>query len=240
MKHQITVLPIQKEKILEYKIAEKFISINGEGPKAGELAIFIRFTNCNLDCSYCDTKWANLPEAPYKIETEKSIVNYIRKENVKNITITGGEPLLQKNLKFLIENILKIKDTEIEIETNGSVDIEDLINYRRETSGKISFTIDYKSPSSNMEKYMHLNNYNLIDHRDSIKFVVGNEEDLICGKNIIDKFKLINKCRIYFSPIFNLINPQDIVKFLMEENLNNVKLQLQLHKYIWDPNKKGV
>ncbi|MDP0489328.1 MAG: putative 7-carboxy-7-deazaguanine synthase QueE [Fusobacterium sp. JB021] len=225
---------------MEYKIAEKFVSINGEGPKAGELAIFIRFINCNLDCSYCDTKWANSSDASYKIETEESLVNYIRKENIKNITITGGEPLLQKHIQFLIENILKIKDTKIEIETNGSISIEELVNYRNETNANISFTIDYKSPSSNMEKYMHLDNYNLIDQRDSIKFVVGSMKDLICGKDVIDKFNLINKCNIFFSPIFSLIEPQDIVKFLIEENLNNVRLQLQLHKYIWDPNKKGV
>lgn len=240
MKHLIIVLLIQKEKTLEYKIAEKFVSINGEGPKAGELAIFIRFINCNLDCSYCDTKWANSSNASYKIETEESLVNYIRKENIKNITITGGEPLLQKHIQFLIENILKIKDTKIEIETNGSISIEELVNYRNETNANISFTIDYKSPSSNMEKYMHLDNYNLIDERDSIKFVVGSMKDLICGKDVIDKFNLINKCNIFFSPIFSLIEPQDIVKFLIEENLNNVRLQLQLHKYIWDPNKKGV
>ncbi|MFK4784648.1 putative 7-carboxy-7-deazaguanine synthase QueE [Fusobacterium sp. MFO224] len=225
---------------MEYKIAEKFVSINGEGPKAGELAIFIRFTKCNLNCSYCDTKWANSFDAPYEIETEETLVNYIRKENIKNITITGGEPLLQKDLKFLIDSILKIKDIEIEIETNGSVDIEKLVNYRRETNGKISFTIDYKSPSSNMEEYMHLNNYNLIDERDSIKFVVGDRKDLTCGKEVIKRFNLINKCKIYFSPIFNLIKPEEIVRFLIEENLNDVKLQLQLHKYIWDPNKKGV
>ena len=89
------------------KVVEKFTSINGEGTRAGELAVFIRFKGCNLRCSYCDTMWANTSECPYKEETPEEILNYVLGTGIHNVTLTGGEPLLQKDIRDLIHLLLK-------------------------------------------------------------------------------------------------------------------------------------
>ena len=89
------------------KVVEKFTSINGEGTRAGELAVFIRFKGCNLKCSYCDTMWANELACPYQEETPADIVNYVLATGIRNVTLTGGEPLLQKEIKELIHHLLK-------------------------------------------------------------------------------------------------------------------------------------
>ena len=88
---------------MEYKIAEKFVSINGEGTKAGQLAVFIRLCGCNLNCSYCDTKWANEKDVPFTLMTEEELASYVEETGVKNITLTGGEPLLDKNGEVIAE-----------------------------------------------------------------------------------------------------------------------------------------
>ena len=89
------------------KVVEKFTSINGEGTRAGELAVFIRFKGCNLRCSYCDTMWANEPECPYKEETPEEILNYVLGTGIHNVTLTGGEPLMQKDIRDLIHLLLQ-------------------------------------------------------------------------------------------------------------------------------------
>ena len=107
-----------------YQVVEKFVSINGEGRRAGELATFIRFKGCNLQCSYCDTSWANEPGCESERLTEEEILSWIRETGVKNVTLTGGEPLLRKGMEELIEAILEDPSWRVEIETNGSVDLK--------------------------------------------------------------------------------------------------------------------
>ncbi len=107
-----------------YQVVEKFVSINGEGRRAGELAAFIRFKGCNLQCSYCDTSWANEPGCESERLTEEEILSWIRETGVKNVTLTGGEPLLRKGMEELIEAILEDPSQRVEIETNGSVDLK--------------------------------------------------------------------------------------------------------------------
>jgi len=224
---------------MEYKIAEKFVSINGEGTKAGQLAVFIRLCGCNLNCSYCDTKWANEKDVPFTLMTEEELASYVEDTGVKNITLTGGEPLLDKDnedVKLLLSRLSKIKDVFIEIETNGSIAIEQF----KDVATNISFTMDYKLPSSNMEELMCLDNFNHLRDVDTVKFVAGSENDLKKVKEIIKKYKLTEKCNVYISPVFGNIEPVDIVDFMITNKLNDVNLQLQLHKIIWDPEKKGV
>ena len=214
------------------QVIEKFVSINGEGLRQGELAVFIRFANCNLRCSYCDTTYSFInPE--FKNETIDEIIEYINNQNVKNITLTGGEPLLQKDIDKLINELVKL-NYRIEIETNGSIDIKKYLN------DNISFTLDYKMPSSLMEHFMNLDNYKYITKKDSIKFVCGDINDLNKALDIMNKYDLINKTNCLISPVFNEIKLEDIVNFLIDNNLNDVKLCLQIHKIIWDPNKRGV
>lgn len=215
------------------QVIEKFVSINGEGMRQGELACFIRFAGCNLRCSYCDTKYSF--ENPAFIDEEiDEIINWVNNQKVKNITLTGGEPLIQKDIKELM---IKLSDLgyRIEIETNGSIDIKEFSNIKN-----VSFTLDYKLPVSLMEHKMNLDNYKYITKSDSVKFVCGTNEDLLKAKEIMLKYDLINKTNVMISPVFNMIELPSIVNFMIDNNLNDVKFCLQIHKFIWDPNKRGV
>lgn len=220
----------------KFKVVEKFISINGEGRCAGELAVFIRFAGCNLNCSYCDTKWANEADAPYEILSEEEIYAYIKENNINNVTLTGGEPLLQENIRRLIRLLSKDKALRIEVETNGAVSLEEYIDIGE----NVTFTLDYKLPGSKMNHMMVMENYNLLRCNDTVKFVVSDREDLDKARDVIEEYKLTEKVAVYLSSSFGIIKPEDIVNYMMEHNMNKVKLQLQMHKYIWDPNKKGV
>lgn len=225
-----------EEYMSNYKVVEKFVSVNGEGINSGQLAVFIRFKGCNLNCTYCDTKWANEENAYYEVMTDDEILEYIVKTNISNVTLTGGEPLLQPNIEKLI---IKLAENAIscEIETNGSIDIG---NFRKKEDVTTSFTMDYKLPSSQMNRYMLMNNFKYIKMNDSIKFVVSSITDLKEAKKIIEDNDLIGRCNIFFSPVFGQIEPQEIVNFMIKENLNDIRLQLQIHKYIWNPNERGV
>lgn len=217
------------------KVVEKFVSINGEGTRAGELAVFIRFKGCNLNCTYCDTKWANTSECEYEKLTPEQIVSYIKSTGVKNVTLTGGEPLLQKDIDVLIEKILEQPDLSVEIETNGAVSISAFCKKSRPI-----FTMDYKLPSSGFEDRMIIENFNYLLPDDTIKFVIGSDIDLKRAVEIIKQYNLCKKCHIYFSPVFGSIEPAKIVEYMVENKLNDIRLQIQIHKVIWDPQKRGV
>ena len=110
-----------------FKVAEKFVSINGEGPRAGELAVFLRFCGCNLNCGYCDTRWANTADVKYEFASAEELVAYVKSTGIKNVTLTGGEPLLQADIAYLIE-LLGASGAEVEIETNGSVPLKNIVS----------------------------------------------------------------------------------------------------------------
>ena len=219
-----------------YRIAEKFISINGEGPKAGQLAVFIRFTGCNLRCSYCDTMWANMTDTQYQEMNAEEIYQYIKESKIKNVTITGGEPLIQQGISELIELLTEDSSLYVEIETNGSADIKPMC----EIPNPPALTMDYKLPSSRMEQHMNIDNFELLTAKDTVKFVCGSQEDLKKAHSIIKEYRLTERCGVYLSPVFGKIAPVEIVDFMKENNLNDVKIQLQMHKFIWPPEMKGV
>jgi len=218
------------------KLAEKFASINGEGKKAGEPAIFIRFSGCNLDCVYCDTKWAMAKDAWKEEISLDALKTYLIDQGIKNITITGGEPLLQDGIETVVKELLQ-EGYFIEIETNGSQMIN---NFEFYDYSNLSFTVDYKLPGSGQESFMCHDNYRLLSLKDSVKFVITDDRDLYRAKEIVDKYNLMKNTTVYFSAAFSNIKNQDIVAFMLHHKLNGVKLQLQLHKYIWDPHKQGV
>ena len=214
-------------------VNEIFYSIDGEGLRTGELAIFIRLSGCNMNCSYCDTKYA-LKKTSGTFMSIDEIINEISKYNCKNITLTGGEPLLFEESNDLIEKLLE-RGYKINIETNGSIDITKYL-------GKCLITMDYKLPSSNMEQYMKLSNLEKLTENDVLKFVTE-ETDFETIKKILVEYNL--KCYVYISPIFNKIEPYKIVEFmkkLSEQNINmeTVRTQVQLHKVIWNPDERGV
>lgn len=220
----------------KYKVVERFVSINGEGRKAGEPAVFIRFAGCNLNCSYCDTRWANDKDVSYEELTENEIYDYIKRTEIKNVTLTGGEPLMVDDIDKLLL-ILSLDDSiAVEVETNGSVDIAEF----KALTDNISYTLDYKLPGSGMEDSMCISNYNYINKNDTVKFVVSSKQDLSRALEIIYTYALCEKANVYLSPAFGRIEPEEIVDFMLENNMNNVKLQLQLHKFIWDADMRGV
>lgn len=217
-------------------VVEKFVSINGESRRAGQLAVFIRFRGCNLDCTYCDTKWANINSCPAEEMTPYEIYEYIKSTGVTNVTLTGGEPLIQKDIDILLKILSEDKELYVEIETNGSIDV----SFVKKIKNTPSLTMDYKSISSGMCNKMLMDNYKYIDERDTVKFVCGSHEDLERAYEIINEYDLAKRCAVYISPVFGEIELDYIVDFMKERKLNGVNMQLQMHKYIWSPDEKGV
>lgn len=218
-----------------FPVAERFVSINGESTRAGEPAVFVRFRGCNLCCSYCDTKWANTPDAEADLMTADEIAAYVKSTGIVNVTLTGGEPLLQPDLCVLTDLLIS-QGNRVEIETNGSVSIEALsLRILRPV-----FTLDYKLPGSGMEQAMLTDNYRFLQKADTVKFVSGSRADLERAAEIIGAYRLTEKCSVYISPVFGRIEPAEIVDFMLNRKMNGVRLQLQLHKFIWDPEKRGV
>lgn len=219
-----------------FNIIEKFVSIDGEGPSAGELAVFIRFQGCNLRCSWCDTTYSFDKSEITEVLSAEEIYSYIKETGVSNVTLTGGEPLFQENIDEILSLLNADIDLTVHIETNGAIDILTF----KEKYPNLIFILDYKLPSSKMTDLMVLENFNHVEKIDVYKFVLGSKEDLQEAYKIITKFNLVDKCLVYFSPVFGAIELEDIVEFMKDKNLNKVRLQVQLHKIIWDPNMKGV
>lgn len=214
-------------------VNEIFGSIDGEGLRTGELTTFIRLAGCNIKCSYCDTLYAIKPNAGKEMSI-KQIISEVEKLGNKNITITGGEPLIHENIDKLINSLIE-KKYKINIETNGTINIEKYIN-------RCLITMDYKTPSSLMEKKMLLTNLEKLTENDVLKFVVK-EEDLSCIKEVLTKYKI--KSYVYISPVFNEIELSHIVDYMkmMSKqgiNMDKVRIQVQLHKIIWSPDMRGV
>ena len=221
---------------MEYKVVEIFSSINGEGQYAGELSVFVRFAGCNLNCVYCDTPWANQEDTEYTWMSAEEIVQRIQATGILRATLTGGEPLLQPEIRELLKELIRIPELLIEIDTNGSVDISPY----QKLSDRISYTLDYKLPGSGMEAAMCLTNYESVAEGDTVKFVISDREDLKKAEEIIRAYSLQDRCHVYFSPVYGRIHAADIVDYMKEHTLNGVRLQLQLHKYIWNPEQRGV
>lgn len=223
----------------KYSVVEHFASINGEGRRAGQLAYFVRFKGCGLTCAYCDTSWANEKDAPFEEMTAQQIYEDIKLSGITNVTLTGGEPLMQDGIKELIDILLADGRLNVEIETNGSISLDKYIPSDGAARRPV-FTMDYKLPSSDMEIMMLKTNFELLSREDTVKFVAGSAGDLERARDVIDIYKLTEKCNVYISPVFGELDPADIVEFMKENRMNGVNLQLQLHKLIWDPEKRGV
>lgn len=223
-------------------INEKFVSIEGEGLRAGELTAFVRFCGCNLRCGYCDTKYSWTENGTE--ETVKQICDWVDGTGVVNVTLTGGEPLLQKDIAELITELCR-RNHIVNIETNGSIN-----PYKAVPGSKLMhsvfFTMDYKCLSSGSNYAMKLENFADLRETDVVKFVVGSREDMEDAEKFMQK--LCEKVAyigglpwIYFSPVFGEIEAKDIVEFMKEKNLFfKVRVQLQLHKYIYPPEMRGV
>ena len=217
-----------------YKVNEIFASIDGEGIRTGLSAVFIRLYGCNLNCSYCDTRYS-CENRDYTLMTLMDILEKVLSYNIPRVTLTGGEPLIHPGVKDLI-NSLVANNIEVNIETNGAVDLDDFWEYKY--NSKVIFTMDYKCASSGMEDKMKLLNLHLLQPKDVIKFVVSNYNELEKMEYILKESGC--KARPYVSPVFGAIDPKDLVEYVLDNNLNDVTVQVQLHKIIWNPNMRGV
>lgn len=219
------------------KVNEIFASIEGEGSRAGYPAVFVRLHGCNLRCSYCDSMYA-VTGQDYVEMTVEEIVDSVSLYHIPRVTLTGGEPLIHKDVIMLIDELSTI--AEVNIETNGAVDLQKFIEdaERHCYRNKIMFTMDWKSISSGMQDKMIPTNISYLTSSDVLKFVVSSVKDLKQAEHVIKYLE--PKCQIFISPVFGQIEPKQIVQYMQAAKMHNCRIQLQLHKFIWSPDTKGV
>ena len=245
-------------------VIEIFSSIDGEGSRQGLLTTFLRLHDCNIRCSYCDTTYSYGIDSVFTEMTAAEVANVIESFGNHRITITGGEPLLQEAAVVeLIDELNRRNVQTMQDNTSGQIgstciiDIDkfdkremlnnSLYDFNIETNGTIVpsfqrenvwFTYDYKTPSSLAEESMNVGIFKAATERDLIKFVVGSLEDLDCMRRIIDQYP--TAAQIYVSPVWGQIEAVSIIDYMKAYNLQNVRFQLQIHKFVWDPDAKGV
>ncbi len=214
---------------MELDICEIFYSLQGESTFTGLPCIFIRLSGCNLNCSWCDTRYAG--EESYTMRFDQ-ILKKLESFPCLLVEITGGEPLLQDNTPALISVLLK-KGYQVLVETNGSKSIKPL-------PPECIKIMDIKCPSSNESDSFLPENISLLTKQDEIKFVLGSRKDYTFAKSIIENdLSYISPEKIHLSPVFGCIAPDTIATWILDDNLS-ARLSLQQHKIIWDPDKRGV
>ncbi len=210
------------------KVNEIYFSIQGESTKAGLPCVFVRLTYCNLRCKYCDTEYAFYEGNDLSIG---EIISEVKKYNCKLVEITGGEPLVQKEAVDLMKELCE-NGFEVLLETGGSLPINEI-------DQRVKIIMDLKCPSSGMLKKNYYENILFIKSTDEIKFVIGTRDDYEWTKEILHKFNLTEKCAVLFSVVFGELEPVKLVEWILEDKLD-VRFQLQMHKFIWEPKAKGV
>ena len=220
------------------RVVEIFDSIDGEGIRTGQTATFIRLAGCNLRCSYCDTAYALYGEDVKCEYTEMTPEEITDKVKFERVTLTGGEPLIHADAKKLIDLLLS-REIEVNIETNGAADISEFVT----DDENLFFTIDYKLPSSGECEKMLWSNFLKLHKRDVVKFVIGSDEDIEKMRQIILKLKseLREMPHIFAGVVFGQYDAAELVnRIIADEVLHDVRLQLQIHKIIWNPDERGV
>ena len=218
----------EKKKNIMLKVNEIYHSIQGESSKSGLPCVFVRLTYCNLRCTYCDTEYAFYEGEDKSIE---EIINEVKKYNSNFVEVTGGEPLVQKESMDLMKRLCD-EGFDVMLETGGSLTIKDI-------DERVMVVMDLKCPSSKMEKKNLYENIHFLKPTDELKFVIGNKEDYDWSKEIISRYDLQDKCEILFSVVYSELEPLSLVNWIIEDKLD-VRYQLQMHKYIWHPETKGV
>jgi 7-carboxy-7-deazaguanine synthase len=213
---------------LTLKINEIYYSLQGESTHMGKPCVFIRLTYCNLRCSYCDTEYAFYEGTELALS---KIIEKVKSYKCQLVEITGGEPLIQKNVLPLMQ-ILCDSDFEVLLETAGHMDIS-------QADARVKKIMDIKCPSSGEAEKMNWKNLEHLKNGDEVKFVVGTEEDLEYSKKTIITHGLYQRFEVLISPVFNKISNREIAEWILENNLP-VRMQVQLHKLIWEPDTRGV
>jgi 7-carboxy-7-deazaguanine synthase len=213
--------------VTQLKIFEIFYSLQGESSRVGLPTIFIRLSGCPMRCHYCDTAYAFQGGSMMTID---EIMEAIKKYHTHYVTVTGGEPLAQKEVLNLLK-VLADQNFKVSLETGGGLSI-------KEVDPRIKIILDIKTPESGEEKKNYWENLNFIHLKDEIKFVLCSREDYDWAKKIINQYKLPEKCDVLFSPVYQKLNNTDLGNWILEDQLP-VRMQIQLHKLLWGE-KPGV
>lgn len=224
----------KNSKIKKFDIIEKYLTINGEAPSAGDPVFLIRFSCCNMSCFYCDTKYKDEINERLTIEAlEMEIVSMVNQYPGVSILLTGGEPLLGIRKEMIVELIKNNPTIKFFIETNGSIDITGL------QFPNCFLVLDWKTPSSGFKNSFIENNISLLrKEKDCIKFVVSDSDLAVVRENISRIKKINSTINIYLSPQWGKISLEVLSDFILTNKLN-VSLSLQYHKIIWG-DRRGV
>lgn len=227
-----------EQSLKKLPLVEIFETVEGEGMKAGFPTVFIRLFGCNLRCTWCDTKYSYAPYQPEYFLSIKKIKEKVSSFNSKHICLTGGEPLLFGDHSVaLIHELLTIEGLlDIHIETNGSIDLEKFINDIKDS--RVRYVMDYKLSSSSEKQKMNNYNLTLLRSFDEVKFVIGSDEDFKEASELVQRFNI--RAQIMCSPVWESMSPNKLVQKILELGIPDIKLNLQLHKIIWDPSTRGV
>jgi 7-carboxy-7-deazaguanine synthase len=212
---------------MSLKIYEIFHSLQGETSRIGLPTVFVRLTGCPMRCTYCDTEYAFSGGGNMQIA---EILAKVAEFGTKYVTVTGGEPLAQKECYVLLQALCDV-GYSVSLETGGAMDIAPV-------DARVSIILDIKTPGSNEEKNMLWSNVNHIKPTDEIKFVLCNREDYDWAKAKILELKLTDKCPILFSPSFHDLSAEALAGWVLADKLA-VRMQVQLHKILWGE-KQGV
>lgn len=210
------------------RINEIFHSVQGEGTRAGVRCVFVRLTGCHLRCTYCDTAYAFYEGGWMTLD---EILEQVRALGCETVEVTGGEPLLQPNVYPLMERLCDEYAT-VMLETSGAVAID-------KVDPRVIRIVDIKCPSSGEAERNHWPNIEWLKPSDEIKFVLGDREDYEWARDVIERHGLLRRCPVLMNPVFDKLAPLDLATWVLEDRLD-VRMGLQLHKFIWAPMTRGV
>ena len=213
---------------MSLQVNEIFYSVQGESTFTGRPCVFVRLTGCNLRCRWCDTAYAFYEG---EMLTVAQVLERVRAYKCPLVEITGGEPLLQDEVHSLIDRLL-LEGYEVLIETGGSLDVGRL-------DPRVIKILDLKPPGSEMEHRNNLDNLQYLDQKDQVKFVVADRRDYEWAKQMMAEHALAETAQVLLSPVFGELHPRELAEWILADRLP-VRLQIQLHKYLWDPNQRGV
>ncbi len=203
------------------KVTEIFYSLQGEARNVGLPTVFVRLTGCPLRCTYCDTAYAFSGGEWMDIT---AIIDEVQRYQTSHVTVTGGEPLAQKNCVDLLKQLCDL-DYDVSLETSGAI----LVDTVDERVVKI---LDVKTPASEEDDKNRFENFEFLNARDQVKFVICDENDYLWSKQIIVQHQLDDKCEILFSPCHGQLDATMLADWVLRDQLN-VRFQFQLHKHLW-------
>ena len=206
-------------------VNEIFYSIQGESSRIGLPTIFIRLTGCPLRCKYCDTEYAFTEGERMNVD---SILNKIKRYSAKYVTVTGGEPLAQKACALFLKKLCN-HGYDVSLETNGVITVSNI-------DKRVKKIIDIKTPGSKEDNKNNFDNLKYLTKNDEIKFVICDRTDYVWAKQKIIEKKISGICDIIFSPVYKSLKSSDLANWILEDKLN-VRMQIQLHKYLWGDQK---